>query len=118
VLLRTGVAAQTLFDAISAHNAAGVLFVAAAGNSALDTDATVNYPSCYNLPNIISVGAHAQNGAVSSFSNYGATTVDLFAPGSNIVSTYPPNTVSSLQGTSMGEPGTSCAAVNCCAASK
>jgi subtilisin family serine protease len=94
---------QTLYDAISAHNNAGILFVAAAGNSAVDTDATVNYPSGYNLPNIISVGAHAQNGVVSSFSNYGATSVDLFAPGSNIVSTFPPSTVSTLSGTSMGE---------------
>jgi subtilisin family serine protease len=102
---------QTLYDAISAHNTAGILFVAAAGNSAVDTDATVNYPSGYNLPNIISVGAHAQNGAVSSFSNFGATSVDLFAPGSNIVSTFPPSTVSTLSGTSMGE----CYRVlNCC----
>ncbi|KAF6264076.1 peptidase S8/S53 domain-containing protein [Scenedesmus sp. NREL 46B-D3] len=95
---------QTLFDAVSAHNAAGVLFVAAAGNSALDVDATPNYPSGYSLPNIISVGAHAQNGALSSFSNFGATTVDLFAPGSSIVSTTPTSTVGTMQGTSMAAP--------------
>ncbi|WIA21831.1 hypothetical protein OEZ85_004207 [Tetradesmus obliquus] len=95
---------QTLYDAISAHNTAGILFVAAAGNSAADTDASINYPSGYNLPNIISVGSHAQNGAVSSFSNFGATSVDLFAPGSSILSTYPSNAISTLSGTSMAAP--------------
>ncbi|WIA17105.1 hypothetical protein OEZ85_014000 [Tetradesmus obliquus] len=95
---------HTLFDAISAHNNAGILFVAAAGNAARDTDRFISYPSCYNLPNIISVGSITSTGAISSFSNYGATSVDLFAPGSGILSTYPVNNYASMSGTSMAAP--------------
>jgi subtilisin family serine protease len=54
-----------------------------------------------DLPNIISVGSITSTGAISSFSNFGATTVDLFAPGSSILSTWPSYTYNSICGTSM-----------------
>uniref|UniRef100_A0A383VUP8 Uncharacterized protein n=1 Tax=Tetradesmus obliquus TaxID=3088 RepID=A0A383VUP8_TETOB len=95
---------QSLFNAINAHNNAGILFVAAAGNNARNTDVTVSYPAGYNLPNIISVGSITSTGAISSFSNFGATSVDLFAPGSGILSTWPVNGYNSISGTSMATP--------------
>jgi uncharacterized repeat protein (TIGR01451 family) len=73
--------------AISAANAAGLLFVAAAGNAAANTDNTPSYPASYDLPNIISVAASDQNDDLAFFSNYGVTTVDLVAPGTNTYST-------------------------------
>jgi subtilisin family serine protease len=95
---------QALFDAINAANTAGILFVAAAGNSGANTDVSAHYPSSYALPNIISVAATDDNDQLASFSNYGATTVDLAAPGVDILSTFPGNTYGSISGTSMATP--------------
>ena len=105
-----GAFSQALSDAITASGNAGMLFVAAAGNSASNNDATPSYPASYNLPNIIAVAATDQNDALASFSNYGATSVDLAAPGVSILSTYPNNTYSSMSGTSMATPHVSGAA--------
>ena len=80
------------------------MFIAAAGNSAADSDATPYYPSCYDLPNVISVAATDQSDALASFSNYGATTVDLAAPGVGVLSTYLDNSYTSMSGTSMATP--------------
>jgi subtilisin family serine protease len=83
----------TEYDAISRFQAAGGVFVAAAGNSARNNDSSSHtYPSDYNLDNIISVAATDQNDALASFSNYGATSVDVGAPGVNIYSTVPSET--------------------------
>ena len=70
----------------------GLLFVAASGNAGRDLDApNVDfYPAESNAPNVLSVGAIDQNGELAEFTNYGATAVDLMAPGTNILSTYPP----------------------------
>jgi subtilisin family serine protease len=95
---------QALLDAINAAGAAGQLFVAAAGNSAQNTDATPSYPASYDTPYIISVAATDHNDALASFSNYGATTVDIGAPGVNILSTLPGNSYGLLSGTSMATP--------------
>jgi subtilisin family serine protease len=75
-------------SAISEANTAGILCVCAAGNSTANTDTTPHYPSCLSYPNIISVGAIDSTGAIATYSNYGATTVDLFAPGSGILTTH------------------------------
>jgi subtilisin family serine protease len=102
---------QALYDAIVRANSAGILFIAAAGNSGTNNDATASYPSGYNVANVIAVASITNTGALSSFSQYGATTVDLGAPGSSIVSTVPvksgKNVVSgyaSYSGTSMATP--------------
>ena len=95
---------QALFDAISRANNAGILFVAAAGNSGTNNDTSPSYPSNYNLPNVIAVAAIDKTGALVSFSQYGATTVDIGAPGVAINSTTAFNTYSSYNGTSMATP--------------
>lgn len=71
---------QALSDAINTAGQQGALFVAAAGNSSLNTDTTPAYPASYDLANIISVASTTRTDGLSSFSNYGATTVDLGAP--------------------------------------
>ena len=80
---------QALQDAIGRANTAGILFIAAAGNSASDNDATASYPSNYPNANVIAVASTTSTGTLSSFSQYGATTVDIGAPGSAIWSTVP-----------------------------
>jgi len=95
---------QALYDAISRANAANILFVAAAGNSGTNNDTTASYPSNYALDNVIAVAAIDRTGALASFSQYGATTVDLGAPGVGIWSTTAYNTYSSYSGTSMATP--------------
>lgn len=95
---------QALYDAISRANTAGIMFVAAAGNSGTDNDATPSYPSNYDLPNVIAVAAIDKTGALASFSQYGKTTVDIGAPGVGIFSTTAFNTYSSYSGTSMATP--------------
>ena len=102
---------QALQDAIERANQAGILFVAAAGNSAYDNDATASYPSNYPNANIIAVASTTSTGTMSSFSQWGATTVDLGAPGSAIYSTVPVSSkgklvsgYASYSGTSMATP--------------
>lgn len=104
---------QGLTDAIERANAAEILFVAAAGNGGGDgvgdnNDATPSYPASYNNANIIAVASITSSGAKSGFSNYGATSVDLGAPGSGIYSTLPgrrnTSTYGSYSGTSMATP--------------
>lgn len=87
---------QALSDAINAQQE--ILFVAAAGNDAVDTDAAASYPSSYNLPNIISVAATNNRDERADFSNYGRTTVDVGAPGEAILSTLPDQNYWSIQG--------------------
>jgi len=95
---------QLLYDAISRANDQDILFVAAAGNATNNNDVTPTYPASYDLPNIISVAAITSTGALAGFSNYGATTVDLGAPGENIISTLPGSTYGYKSGTSMAAP--------------
>ncbi len=102
---------KTLFDAIERANTANILFIAAAGNDGSNIDASASYPAAYTNDNIISVAAIDKNGSLASFSNYGAKSVDLGAPGVGIYSTLPAksgrNIVSSYgsySGTSMATP--------------
>lgn len=67
----------------------GIIFCVAAGNSTSNNDITPFYPANYRLTNEIVVAATDQNDALASFSNFGANTVDLGAPGVNIVSLLP-----------------------------
>ena len=77
-----------LRDAITSARDAGIIFVAAAGNSAADNDVAPLYPASYDLDNIISVAATTRTDDLASFSNYGATRVDLGAPGDPIFSCW------------------------------
>jgi thermitase len=102
-------------DAIQNHP--NTLYVVAAGNSAANVETAPEYPCAYTQVNVLCVGATDSSDRMASFSNYGATSVDLFAPGTRIVSTYPLgfssnliNTISPsdgfelMQGTSMATP--------------
>lgn len=82
----------------------GSIFVAAAGNSNTNNDAVANYPSNYNVDNVVAVASIDQYGKKSSFSSYGATTVDLGAPGSSIYSTVRNGGYGTMSGTSMATP--------------
>lgn len=102
---------KALKDAIDAAGAQNILFVAAAGNNGANIDATPSYPAAYGSANIISVAAIDKNGNLASWSNYGATTVDIGAPGVAIVSTLPAakkgailSGYGSYSGTSMATP--------------
>ena len=100
---------QALSDAVDRANTRNILFIAAAGNGGSDgvgdnNDAVASFPS--NLPqaNVIAVAAITSAGAKSGFSNFGATTVDIGAPGSGIWSSTAFSTYSSYNGTSMATP--------------
>jgi subtilase family serine protease len=112
---------QSFHDAIIRAAKAGILFVAAAGNGnpagiGQDNDATPHYPSNYSTlagtstesaatyDSVIAVAAIDSTGGKASFSNYGATSVDLGAPGVGIYSTMPDKTLGGLSGTSMAAP--------------
>jgi len=102
---------QALQDAIGRANNADILFVAAAGNSSVNCETSSCYPAEYPNNNVISVASITSTGGLSSFSNYGSTTIDIGAPGSGVWSTVPKsskgNIVSgyaSYSGTSMATP--------------
>ncbi|WP_051945049.1 S8 family serine peptidase [Verrucomicrobium sp. BvORR106] len=80
------------------------LFVAAAGNDARNGDISPQYPAGYAVPGIVSVASVTQSGYLSYFSNYGATFADVAAPGSDILSCYPPTGYAVMNGTSMAAP--------------
>lgn len=95
---------QAMADAIERARVAGHIFVAAAGNDGRDNDRTANYPSNYTSDNIIAVAATGADDSLASWSNWGATTVDIAAPGVKILSTLPGNRYGTLSGTSMATP--------------
>ena len=110
---------KTEHAALSLANTKGVMVLAAAGNDNLNNDKTFVFPAGYSvdtspdcgpaLPNVISVAAINQTGAKAGFSNFGASSVQIAAPGVNINSTNPgtPNATNdyeSLSGTSQATP--------------
>jgi subtilisin family serine protease len=115
---------QALLDAIERGGDRGILFIAAAGNSSSNNDAGNYYPANYECTRggtrgwdcVVTVASTTSTGALSSFSSYGATRVDLGAPGSSILSTLQNNTYGSYSGTSMATPHVSGAVALCAAA--
>jgi subtilisin family serine protease len=104
-----GVGSTELYNAIRANADAGMLFVAAAGNGGSDqvgdnNDVTPNYPANYDVANVVSVAATDRLDNRGSFSNYGAVTVDLAAPGVTIASLAPNGGYVYMDGTSMASP--------------
>lgn len=101
---------QALLDALTRAAKAGIISVAAAGNNTNNIDITPFYPASFNTTasagydGIISVARINKDGNRSPSSNYGANSVDLSAPGGEIVSTVPTDGYASLNGTSMSAP--------------
>jgi len=109
---QNGGSSSTEIDAITRLNSSGVILVAAAGNGGDDQVGDNNnganpwYPASYTNANIITVGATDRNDRKPNFSNYGATAVDLFAPGASIYSTFATSDTSYVtdSGTSFAAP--------------
>ena len=100
---------RALEDAIRNADAKGHIFIAAAGNGGSDrvgdnNDAKPHYPSSYGVPNVVAVAATDGTDRLASFSNFGATSVDLAAPGVRVLSTLPGNSYGRHNGTSMATP--------------
>jgi subtilisin family serine protease len=96
---------QALADAITRAEQAGILFVAAAGNESANNDLVPNFPSNYPNENVLAVAAINQSDQLATrFSNFGATTVDIGAPGDGILSTVPGDEYATFSGTSMATP--------------
>lgn len=96
---------RSLDDFIERQSQAGILFVAGAGNEAKDTSIDWSFwPASVDKPNVISVGSTDRNDARSGFSNWGLSSVDISAPGTDIVSTGPEEGYLYLNGTSMATP--------------
>lgn len=101
---------QALETAIRDSGEEGILFVAAAGNgnilgNGVNNDATPFYPASYELENVIGVSALSSDGTgLATFSNFGATSIDIAAPGVGVRSTLPGGGFGPANGTSMAAP--------------
>ena len=90
-----------MYEAIENYNG---LFVCAAGNDSKNIDNNPIYPASYRLDNLISVGSVNANGDLASFSNYGQNSVDILAPGTNIMTTSNYGEYYHVKGTSFSSP--------------
>lgn len=97
---------RVIYNAIAYAGDKGQLFVVAAGNEGINNDSSSrrSYPASYDLPNVIAVASASNAGRLSYYSNYGASSVDLAAPGENVLSTLPGNLYGYESGTSMAAP--------------
>ena len=99
-----GSRSEAMVEALQRSHDAGMLFVSSAGNAGEDNDAVPHYPSSYEADSVLSVASTTHMDNKSGFSNYGTTSVDLGAPGSDIYSTMPNDRYASKSGTSMASP--------------
>lgn len=90
--------------AIERARDAGIIFVAAAGNANSDNDVLPTYPAGYDVNNVVSVLALTSAQERAGYSNFGAYTVHIAAPGSSVLSTVPGNGYATYSGTSMATP--------------
>lgn len=95
---------NSLLDAIAFAYSRRVVFVAAAGNASSNNDVTPTYPANYSVPGVISVASTTDADGLSSFSNFGVSTVHVGSPGSSIWSSLPNNFYGRASGTSMATP--------------
>lgn len=95
---------QAMLDALNYANQNGVVFVTAAGNNSSNNDQVPTYPASYRTPNELVVAAIDPTGALATYSNYGPATVDIAAPGTNVLSTVLDNQYQDYTGTSMSTP--------------
>lgn len=95
---------RALEDVIKKAYEADILFVAASGNASADTDRKPHFPASYKLGNVISVAALNRNDELANFSNYGAKSVHIAAPGAQILSTWLGDEYEERSGTSMATP--------------
>jgi subtilisin family serine protease len=95
---------QAVGDEIVRTDANNMLFVALAGNNGTDNDVIPRTPSGHKVPNIIGVSATDNRDALAGFSNYGRTTINLGAPGVNVLSTVRNGGYNYFSGTSMATP--------------
>jgi thermitase len=97
---------QATKDALDAMGNAGILNVFAAGNNGRNIETAPLYPASYTSPGILTVAASTSTDTRAGFSNFGATSVDIAAPGLGILSTYNGSdaSYSTLSGTSMATP--------------
>ena len=110
---------QSLLEAIKLAARSGILFIAAAGNFGTDNDPEPVYPASYdtrqdtqaeggtpgvNYDSVIAVASIDRYGNLAELSDFGRTSVDIGAPGEDIISTIPPNGYYSLSGTSQATP--------------
>jgi len=98
---------QSLSNAIFLARNSGVIFVASVGNNAADIDPSPRYPACYDIDNVVAVTATTRSDTLWPLANYGATNVDLAAPGESIYTTWSPTDsyyTSIFSGTSLAAP--------------
>ena len=94
---------QALKEAIERASEAGILFTAAAGNHRANNDLRPSYPASYEVPNVMSIAALDNKGELANFSCWGPTSVDVAAPGVDVLSTTI-NGLKYFSGTSMATP--------------
>jgi subtilisin family serine protease len=101
---------EALSNAIFSARNAGVIFVASAGNDTTNIDTALRYPSCYGIDNVVSVAYTTRTNSLGAKSNFGATNVDLAAPGDQIYSTFRASDTSYFPPPGVNFAGTSFAA--------
>lgn len=99
-----GAYSESLKTAIADSIDQGIMFVSAAGNDGIDSDVTASYPGGYDLDGIVNVANTTRTDSLSGTSTYGAVSVDLGAPGTEILSTYLDGGYATASGTSMASP--------------